>query len=86
MLDEMRKLVFLAAAVRREKQAYGSKRALKYLSAIERSTVESSYHEFNKGTVKRITDLYITALRDLELRYEIKGEVERFQKTLREIL
>lgn len=86
MLDEMRKLVFFAAAVRRDKTVCGSKRGLKYLSAVERSTVESSYYGFNKETVQRITDLYLTTLKDLELRYEIKGEVEQFQKTLQEIL
>lgn len=86
ILEEIRKLVFSAAAVRRGAQVYGSKRALRYLSAIERTTVEFSYQAFNKSAIQKLTDLYLPILKDLELRYQIKEDVERFQGTLHGIL
>jgi predicted nucleotidyltransferase len=86
LLDEIRKLVFFAAAASRDKQVYGSKRGLKYLSAIERLAFESSYHGFNKGTVQKLTDLYVAKLKELEVRYQLGPDVEQFQRTLKELL
>ena len=86
LLDEIRKLVFFAAAASRDEQAYGSKRGLKYLSAFERLAFESSYHGFNKGTVQKLTDLYIAKLKELEVRYHVASDVEQLERTLSELL
>ena len=86
LLDEIRKQVFFAAAASRDQQVYGSKRGLKYLSASERLAFESSYHGFNKGTVQKLTDLYVAKLKELEVRYQLGSDVEQLQRTLKELL
>lgn len=86
LLDEIRKQVFFAAAASRDQQVYGSKRGLKYLSASERLAFESSYHGFNKGTVQKLTDLYVAKLKELEVRYQLGADVEQLQRTLKELL
>ncbi|MGA2461415.1 MAG: hypothetical protein ABSF82_08345 [Candidatus Bathyarchaeia archaeon] len=86
LLNEIRKLVFFAAAASRDQQVYGSKRGLKYLSASERLSFESSYYGFNKGTVQKLTDLYVAKLKELEVRYQVVPDVEKFQRTLKELL
>jgi predicted nucleotidyltransferase len=86
LLDEIRKQVFFAAAASRGQQVCGSKRGLRYLSASERLAFESSYHGFNKGTVQKLTDLYVAKLKELEVRYQLGPDVEQFQRTLKELL
>jgi predicted nucleotidyltransferase len=85
-LNEIRELVFFAAAASRGQQVYGSKRGLKHLSTGERLAFESSYYGFNKGTVQKLTDLYLAKLKELEVRYQIGLNVEQLQRTLKELL
>lgn len=86
LLDEIRKLVFFAAAASRDGQVLGTKRGLKFLSAFERLAFESSYHGFNKGAIQKLTDLYVAKLKELEVRYQLGPDVEQFQRTLKELL
>jgi predicted nucleotidyltransferase len=86
LLEEIRKLVFFAAAARHGKQVYGSKRARRYLSADERSILEDSYRRSNEATVGQLADVYFACLMDVKVRREIRDSMEHARTIVQELL
>jgi predicted nucleotidyltransferase len=86
LLEEMRKLIFFAAATCHGNQVFGSKRAYRYLSIAERQTVEQSYHRSDENTVAQLARLYLECLAELQLKYPITDNVESAKIALQELL
>lgn len=86
LLEEMRKLIFFAAAARQGEQVYGAKRAYRYLSPAERQHLEESYRRSDESTAAQLTQIYVACLKDLQATYQIAENIERLQSTLRELL
>jgi hypothetical protein len=86
LLEEMRKLIFLAAATCQGDQVFGSKRAYRYLSIAERQTVEQSYHRSDENTVAQLARLYFECLAESQLKYRITDNVESAIIALQELL
>ena len=86
LLEEMRKLIFFAAATRQGKQVYGSKRAYHYLRTAERQVLEQSYHCSDENMVAQLTQLYIGCVTELQSNYRIGDNVENAKFVLQELL
>ena len=86
LLEEMRKLIFFAAASRQGGQVYGSKRAYRYLSSIERQIVDDSYHRSDENMVARLTQLYLECVTVLQSNDRIIDNVENTRIALQELL
>lgn len=86
LLEEMRKLIFFAAATRQGEQVYGAKRAYRYLSTTERQILEESYHRSDEDMITQLTQLYLECVTELQSNYRIADNVENFQAALRELL
>jgi predicted nucleotidyltransferase len=86
VLEEMRKLIFFAAATRQGEQVYGSKRAYRYLSATEQKILEESYRHSDENTVAQLTQLYLQFVTELESNYQIRAGFENAKTALRELL
>ena len=86
LLEEMRQLIFFAAAARQGEQVFGSKRAYRYLSIAERQTLEESYYYSDENTVAQLAQLYLECLAELQLKYRIADNVESAKIALQELL
>lgn len=86
LLEEMRKLIFFAAATRQGEQVYGSKRAYRYLSTIERQILKDSYHRSDGNMVAQLTQLYLNCVTVLQSNYRIRDSVENIRIALEELL
>jgi predicted nucleotidyltransferase len=86
LLEEIRKLVFFAAAARYGKQVYGSKRAYRYLSTYERPILEDAYRRSDEDMVGQLAEMYFECLMELKLKREIRDIVENTRTILRELL
>jgi predicted nucleotidyltransferase len=86
MLEEMRSMVFYAAATRRGERVFGAKRAHRYLSPAERAVVEASYLHADEDLVARLARLYLGIVDELASAYGIAGEIERRRLAMRELL
>jgi predicted nucleotidyltransferase len=86
LLEEIRKMIFFAAATRQGEQVYGAKRAYRYLSTIERHIVEDSYHHSDENMVARLTQLYLECVTVLQSDYRIRDNVENTRIALQELL
>jgi predicted nucleotidyltransferase len=86
LLEEMRKLIFFAAATCQSEQVLGSKRAYRYLSMAERQTIEQSYHRSDENTVAQLARLYLECLAELQSKYRITDNVESAKIALQELL
>jgi predicted nucleotidyltransferase len=86
LLEEMRKLIFFAAATCQGGQVFGSKRAYRYLSAAERQILEESYCRSDENTVAQLARLYLERLTELQLNYQIAADVESAETVLRKLL
>lgn len=86
LLEEMRKLIFQAAAARCGLQVYGAKRALKYLSTGEKKVIEKSYRHSTRRSIEKLAALYLVCLDSLLSDYEIEQEVGHFRHSLSEVL
>jgi hypothetical protein len=86
LLEEMRKLIFFAAATSQGGQVYGSKRAYRYLSSIERQIVDDSYHHSDENMVARLTQLYLECVTVLQSNDRIIDNVENTRIALQELL
>ena len=86
LLEEIRKIVFFAAATRQGKQVYGSKRAYRYLSTTERRVIEQSYHHSDEDMVLQLTQLYLECVTKLVSNYRIANNVENARVVLQELL
>ena len=86
MLEEMRSMVFFAAATRRGERVFGAKRADRYLSQAERAVLGASYLRSDEDLVARLAWLYLGIVDELEPVYGIAGEVERLRLAMRELL
>jgi hypothetical protein len=85
-LEVMRGHVFFAAALRRGADVYGSKRAYRYLSADERHVVQESYAVATRQTIERLGELFLTCVDQLDLSPQMQGELERFGRSLHELM
>lgn len=79
MLEEMRKLIFFAAATHHGEQIYGSKRAYQYLSQVQRQILEGSYHQPDENMVAHLAQLYLESMIALQSNYRIEDKVVSFQ-------
>lgn len=86
MLEEMRTMVFFAAATRRGERVFGAKRAHRYLSQAEGAALEASYLRSDEDVVARLARLYLGIVEELEPAYGIAGEVERLRLAMRVLL
>lgn len=86
LLEEMRKLIFQAAAARHGAQVYGAKRASKYLSDNEKKIIDKSYRQSTRRSVERLAELYVVCLDRIQSDYEIDQEVRQFRGSLLEVL
>lgn len=86
MLEEMRSMVFYAAATRRGERVFGAKRAHRYLSQVERAVVEASYLHADEDLVARLARLYLGIVDGLGPATAVAGEVERLRSAMRELL
>ncbi|MAU00690.1 MAG: hypothetical protein CL608_26395 [Anaerolineaceae bacterium] len=86
LLEEMRQLIFFAAAARQGEQVFGSKRAYRYLSIAERQTLEESYYYSDENTVAQLAQLYLECLAEFQLKYRIADNVESAKIALQELL
>ncbi len=86
LLEEMRKLIFIAAASCQGGQVFGSKRAYRYLSIAQQQTVEQSYHHSDEDTVAQLVRLYLECLVELQLKYQINDNIESAKISLQELL
>lgn len=69
LLEEIRGMIFFAAATRQGEQVFGSKRAYRYLSTAERQTLEESYHRSDENAVAQLARLYLECITELQLNY-----------------
>lgn len=86
LVEEMRKLLFFAAAVRHGAEIHGSKRAHRHLTESEREVVASSYRTPDRGTVRRLAQAYVSCLERLAQDHGIEGDVQRLREVLGAIL
>lgn len=86
LLEEMRRLIFFAAATRQGAQVYGSKRAYRYLSKTEQQILEESYHRTNENMVAQLTQLYLECVTVLQSNHRIRDYVEHIKIALQELL
>jgi len=86
LLEEIRKLIFFAAAAREGGQVYGAKRASRYLSPSERQHLEQSYRQSDESTVAQLTQIYLACLTELQVTYQIADNVEVLKSILQELL
>ncbi len=86
LLEEVRKLIFFAAAMRRGEVVYGSKRAYYYLSTAERQVVEKSYLISDESTIAQLARLYIECLKGLRSSHRIDIDIEPASIMLQELL
>lgn len=86
LLEEVRKLIFFAAATRQGEQIYGSKRAYRYLSTTERQVLEHSYHRSDENIVSQLARLYLECITELQWNYRIADKVENAKIALQELL
>lgn len=85
-LEEMRKLIFFAAATRQGKQVFGSKRAFHCLSTIEQQVIKQSYRRSDENTVAQLTQLYIELTNELQSKYRIRKNLENAKAAFHELL
>jgi hypothetical protein len=86
LLEEIRRLVFFAAAHRRDEQIHGAKWAYRYLSSEERQLLADSYCRCDEPTIRRVTELYLRCLSDLESKYQVAEGVEELRLAVRQLL
>ncbi len=86
LLEEMRKLIFFAAAIRQGEQIFGSKRAYRYLSITERQILEDSYRRSDENMVAQLTQLYLECVTALQSNYRIRDHVENYKIVVKELL
>ena len=86
LLEEIRKVLFFAAAIRQGKQVYGSKRACRYLTTAERQVLEQSYHRSDESMISQLAQLYIGCVMELRPNYRIGDNVENVRIVLQELL
>lgn len=86
LIEEVRELIFFAAAVRSGAYIYGAKRAHEYLSAGEKRLVASSYAQCDEDTIKKLMVLYIQLLSDLRAEYHIAEGVEHLRRAVQQLL
>ena len=86
LLEEMRKLIFFAAAIRQGERIYGAKRAYLCLSTTEGQVLGQSYHRSDENMVVQLTQLYIGCVTELQSNYRIEESVENVKIGLHELL
>jgi predicted nucleotidyltransferase len=86
LLEEVRRLIFFAAATRQGEVVYGSKRAHRYLSMVERRAVEQSYQLSDESTVAQLARVYVECMMDLRSSNRIDADIEPTQLMLQELL
>jgi hypothetical protein len=85
-MEELRKTVFHAAAVRRRAQVRGPKRGFRHLSPDERWTVDYSYQTPGKRAIQQLSDLYVNCLNEMHAEYALQPDVEQLRRSLAELL
>jgi predicted nucleotidyltransferase len=86
MLEEIRSMVFFAAATRRSGRVFGAKRAHRYLSAAERAVLQASYLRSDEDVVARLARLYLGIVKELDPAYGIADDAGVVEAGLRELL
>lgn len=86
LLEEIRKLIFFAAAIRRGEQSYGAKRAYRYLTQTEQQIVKDSYLRSDEKTIVQLAKLYLENLDELPFRHQIADDVETVYVVLQGLL
>jgi hypothetical protein len=86
LLEEIRKLIFFAAAARQGELFLGAKRAYRTLSPAEQQIVAESYHHPDENTIAQLANLYLACLTELTLKYRIADSVRDAEITLQELL
>jgi predicted nucleotidyltransferase len=85
MLEELRKLIYYAAARQCEAQVFGAKRADRYLNHAQQRIIARSYLENDEQTVHKLIALYLGCLEGLESRYAFGGGLERLRFAWQEL-
>ncbi len=85
-IEQMRKSIYYAAAVRAGQHAHGARRGWHSLAPGEKWVLEHSYQHVTLRSVERLTDLYIACLTDLQGAYPIEQDVERLKQAVPELL
>lgn len=83
-LEEMRKLLYQAAAVREKALVHGSKRASRYLSPAEQHIVTQTFSHPTRENIQRLSEAYVHCLQAVRARYHLK--LEHFHAALRAVL
>jgi hypothetical protein len=86
LLEEIRKLIYFAAATRQGGQVFGSKRAYRFLSIAERHILEESYQRSDENTVTQLARLYLECITELQVNYRIANNVRKAKIALQELL
>jgi len=83
-LEEMRKLLYQAAAVREKALVHGSKRASRYLSPVEQHIVSQTLEQPTREDIQRLAEAYSHCLNAVRARYQMN--LEHFHAALRAVL
>ena len=83
-LEEMRKLLYQAAAVREKALLHGSKRASRYLSPVEQHIVDQSLSHPNRTSIQRLAEAYSHCLNAVRAHYQM--DLEHFHAAVRAVL
>jgi predicted nucleotidyltransferase len=83
-LEEMRKLLYQAAAVREKALLHGSRRASRYLSPAEQHIVEQSFIHPSRESIQRMAEAYSHCLNAVRARYQMN--LEHFHAAMRATL
>jgi len=86
LLEEMRKLIFFAAAARQGRQIFGSKRAYRCLTARERQILEESYRRTDEAVVAQLAQVYLECVAENSAKYQLAEKIGSFQNAMRELL
>lgn len=83
-LEDMRKLLYQAAAVREKALLHGSKRASRHLSPAEQRIVEQTLDRPNRESIQRLAEAYSHCLSAVRAHYHI--DLEHFHVAVRAVL
>ncbi|HXF49551.1 MAG TPA: nucleotidyltransferase domain-containing protein [Verrucomicrobiae bacterium] len=82
LLEEMRKLVFFAAATLKGEQVYGSKWAYRHLTRHQRATIAKSYLLANEKSIREITRVYLECLCGLQSKHRLAKNLKRLRTAI----
>ena len=85
-VEKMRQAVYFASAVRSGQQIFCAQRGWKTLAPGEKWVLENTFQAVTFKNLERLTALYLACLTSLQTAYNLGEDVERFKRTLPELI